>query len=71
MFPGVSLREDHLLSLPIIPTARCLENKLDGTKRGARRERERERDTILVGGMETLLPFEGSQATPASPSDKG
>jgi hypothetical protein len=29
------------------------------------------RDTILVGGMKILFPFEGSQATAASPSDKG
>jgi hypothetical protein len=29
------------------------------------------RDTTLVWGMETLFPFEGSQATPASPSAKG
>jgi hypothetical protein len=29
------------------------------------------RDTTLVGGMETLFLFEGSQAMPASPSDMG
>jgi hypothetical protein len=45
------------------------------------RERERERERrgwvggsekhYISGGVETLFPFEGSQAMPASPSDKG
>jgi hypothetical protein len=74
----VNNSKNILFGSPYAPTWRnvCAQEQF---LREREREREREkgggvvvvRDTTLVGGMETLFPFEGSQAMPASPSDKG